>query len=322
MVRQVIKHGGGAYILATPMHYDKTRPLAVLTVLRIFIIEGLITIVVSFISTFFIVPFPQDSTFLSHADKALLLARLKEDGSEAPIDPLTPSRVLSFLGDWKIWAAILMYLGAMENANSITGFQPTILKGIGYTATGAQVRTIPVYFVAAVYSISLAHIAATLNRRFPFVLLGFGTIFVGVAIELAQPRAPGARYAGLFFMTAGAYLVMPLSVVSLAVNVEKGYKRSVALGAIVSFGNAGAFIGTNVFLKREEPHFRTGFGVGMGLCVVGFVAACVFFGALWRGNKRMDTKVREWDGNAEVGSGVVGGEEERRGERLAFKYSL
>jgi hypothetical protein len=184
------------------------------------------------------VPFPADSTFLSPPDKALLLARLKDDTGDAPPDPLTPSRILSHLRDWKIWVAILMYVGAAENANSITGFQPTILRGIGYTATGAQVRTIPVYLVAAVYSIGLAHLAAHLGRRFPFAILGFCTILAGLAVELAQPKAPGARYAGLFFMTAGAYLVMPLSVVWLAINVDKGYKRSVALGAIVCFGNS------------------------------------------------------------------------------------
>ena len=129
------------------------------------------------------------------------------------------------------------------------------------------------------------------------------------------------RYAGLFFMTAGAYLVMPLSVVWLAVNVEDGYKRSVALGAIVCFGNAGAFIGTNVFLKREEPRFRTGFAVGMGLCCMGIVAACGFFGGLWMGNRRRDgRKGGGVEGNG-IGTVFVDGNEEGN-EKERFRYSL
>jgi hypothetical protein len=257
---------------------------------RIFIIEGCLTIVISFLSYFFIVPFPEESTFLSAENKALLLARLKDDGGDVAHDKLSPRRILDILKDWKIWAAVLIYVGACENANSITNFQPTILKGLGYTATGAQVRTIPVYICAAVYSICLAYTAEYLHKRYLFCILGFCTIGVGLIVEITQPPAPGVRYMGLFFMTAGAYLVMPLSVVWIAINVGKGYKRSIALGAIVCFGNVGSFISTNVFLKREEPRFHTGFSTNLGLCCMGMVAATVLFGGMYTENRRRDAK--------------------------------
>ncbi|KAK7958696.1 hypothetical protein PG988_013544 [Apiospora saccharicola] len=211
-----------------------------------------------FASYFFIVPFPEGSTFLMPEDKDLLLARLRDDRDDvAHEDRLPARRLLDFLRDLKIWAAVVIYLGAAENANSITSFQPTILRGLGYDAAAAQVRTIPVYLAAAVYSIAMAYAAERLGQRYLFCMVGFGTIAAGLAVQIAQPRtSPGVRYMGLFFMTAGAYLVMPLAVVLIAVNVGKGYKRTVALGAIVCFGNAGSFIGTNVYLRREAhlPH--------------------------------------------------------------------
>ncbi|KAK6832877.1 Vitamin h protein [Apiospora arundinis] len=256
----------------------------------IFIIEGVITILVSFASYFFIVPFPEDSTFLAPEDKDLLLARLRDDGGAVSHDRLPASRLYKFFADWKIWTAVIIYLGAAENANSITSFQPTILRGIGYDAADAQVHTIPVYLVAAVYSISMGYAAERFRMRYVFCMIGFCTIAVGLAVQIAQPKAPGVRYMGLFFMTAGAYLVMPLSVVWIAINVGKGYKRTVALGAIVCFGNAGSFIGTNVYLKREEPTFRTGFSVGLGLCAVGMLAATVMFVGVLVANKRRDEK--------------------------------
>ncbi|KAK8112149.1 Vitamin h protein [Apiospora kogelbergensis] len=239
----------------------------------IFIIEGLITILVSFASYFFIVPFPADSTFLAPEDKDLLLARLRDDGGAVSHDRLPVSRLYEYFRDWKIWVAVIIYLGAAENANSITSFQPTILRGIGYEAADAQVHTIPVYLVAAVYSISMGYAAERLQKRYVFCVIGFGV-----------------RYMGLFFMTAGAYLVMPLAVVWIAINVGKGYKRTVALGAIVCFGNAGSFIGTNVYLKREEPTFRTGFSTGLGLCALGMLAATVMFMGVLIANKRRDKR--------------------------------
>jgi hypothetical protein len=264
-----------------------------LIICRIFIIEGCLTIIISCISWFFIVPFPENCTFFSPKDKALLLARLEADGGDIAHDKLSFKRVFGILQDWKIWAAIFIYFGACENANSITNFQPTILKGLGYTAAGAQVRTIPVYICAAVYSITLAYIAEYLRKRYVFAMIGFCTIAIGLIVEITQPPAPGVRYMGLFFMTAGSYLVMPISVVWIAINVGKGYKRSVALGAIVCCGNVGSFIGTNVFLKREEPKYHTGFSTNLEICCVGMLAATVMFGGFVMENKRRDMKWKE-----------------------------
>lgn len=205
-------------------------------------------------------------------------------------DRLPVSRLYEYFRDWKIWVAVIIYLGAAENANSITSFQPTILRGIGYEAADAQVHTIPVYLVAAVYSISMGYAAERLQKRYVFCVIGFCTIAVGLAVQIAQPKASGVRYMGLFFMTAGAYLVMPLAVVWIAINVGKGYKRTIALGTIVCFGNAGSFIGTNVYLKREEPTFRTGFSTGLGLCALGMLAATVMFMGVLIANKRRDKR--------------------------------
>jgi hypothetical protein len=240
-----------------------------------------------------IVPFPEDSKFLEPDEKALLLARLKDDGGAVAHDELPVRRLLDIFKDWKIWAAVFIYLGGAENANSIASFQPTILKGIGYTSTGAQIRTIPVYLVAAVFSLSFAYLSEYLQKRYIFCMVGFLTIIAGLIVEIVQPKQPGVRYMGLFFMTAGAYLVMPLTIVWIAINVGKGYKRTIALGAISSFGNAGAFISTNVFLKSEEPRFRTGFSTGIGLAAIGMIAATVMFVGTFLGNKRRDERREE-----------------------------
>lgn len=268
-------------------------------------------------SFFVIVPFAEDGEFLRPDEKALLLARLKDDGGAVAHDKLPPKRVVEIVKDWKIWAAVFIYLGAAENANSITSFQPTILKGIGYTSAGAQIRTIPVYLVAATFSLSLAYVSEYLRKRYLFCMIGFLTIVLGLVVEIVQPKQPGVRYMGLFFMTAGAYLVMPLTVVWTAINVGKGYKRTLALGAISSFKDAGAFIGTNVFLKSEEPKFRTGFSTGIGLAAIGMIAATVMFVRMYLGDKRRDERRKELPDVLDEGA------VEDLGERHPdFRYSL
>jgi hypothetical protein len=59
--------------------------------------------------------------------------------------------------------------------------------------------------------------------RYSFILCGCMLNMVGLAIELAQPREEGIKYLGLFFLTTGSYIVMPITVVLLSINVRKGY---------------------------------------------------------------------------------------------------
>jgi MFS family permease len=210
-----------------------------------------------------------------------------------------------------------MYIGAEENANSQVNFQPTILKGIGYTSNAAQVHSIPVYIVALVFSLFFAWLSERVRHRFAFALLGYATVLVGLSVILALPKRTNLRYMGLFFITSGAYLVMPLTVVWIAINVGKGYKRAVAIGAIIGFGNCGAFVASNVFITEEAPKYHTGFSTGLVFCCVGAAASTVYFLGCYFGNKRRDKR------RAELPAVLDEGSVEDLGEKHPdFRYQL
>jgi len=185
-----------------------------------------------------------------------------------------------------------MNLTVTEAANSLANFQPTILKGLGYTSTSAQIHTIPVYLVGAAFSVLFSHLSSRLNARFPFYLLGSSVLATGLVMEIAAhpTRSAQVRYAGMFLMACGAYLAMPISIIWTSINCSSGYKRAVALAAIINFGTAGAFVSSNVFLFREAPRFRTGFSVGLGLAGAGMVAAGITWWGCRRENGRRDNK--------------------------------
>jgi hypothetical protein len=267
-----------------------------LTASRIFVLEGCTTVLVAIVSFFLIVPFPEQSKFLAPEEKLLLLAKIEEDGASVANEKLD---LINALKDWKIWVAALAYMGAEENSSSVVAFQPTILNGLGYTASAAQIHTIPVYAVAWVMSMTCAVLADRLQQRYIFAMFGVVLTTIGLAIEIAQPKPAGARYAGMFFLTSGTYIIMPVIVVWLAINLGKGYKRTVGLGVLISVGNCGAFISSNVFLTNETPKFHTGFSTGMGMNMLcGFALTVLYFGLRMenqrRDRKRID-KTRESD---------------------------
>jgi MFS family permease len=189
--------------------------------------------------------------------------------------------------------SVIMNMGVTENANSLSNFQPTILKGLGYTATQAQVHTIPVYLVGAVFSVVFAYMSAWLHRRYYFYVLGFAVLATGLAVEIAYPPNPKVRYMGMFFIACGCYLAMPISIIWVSINCGSGNKRAVALAAIINFGTAGAFVSSNVFLFKETPRFHTGFSTGLGLACMGAVAATITWLGCKRENKQRDHKAAQ-----------------------------
>ncbi|KAL5119256.1 hypothetical protein ACEQ8H_002743 [Pleosporales sp. CAS-2024a] len=252
----------------------------------IFIIEGCITIFVSICCFPIVPPFPKDCKFLTPEEKTLMLARIQADGNQVSEENITISEALYYLKDWKIWTAVLMNMGVTENANSLSNFQPTILKGLGYTSTQAQVHTIPVYLVGAVFSVVFAYTSEWLHRRYYFYMMGFVVLVVGLAVEIAYPADPKVRYMGMFFIACGCYLAMPISIIWISINCGSGNKRAVALAAIINFGTAGAFVSTNVFMLKEAPKFKTGFSTGLGLAFMGAIAATI----TWYGCKQANKK--------------------------------
>jgi hypothetical protein len=114
-----------------------------------------------------------------------------------------------------------------------------------------------------------------IGLRYPFILFGCMLNTVGLAIELAQPREEGIKYLGLFFLTTGSYIVMPITVVLLSINVKKGYQRTAALGLLAPIGNCGAILSSNVFVTKEAPTYHTGFATGLGVNCVSLVGIIV-----------------------------------------------
>jgi hypothetical protein len=72
---------------------------------RVFIIEGLFTILLAIASFFLIVPLPENVTFLTPSEKIILLKRLEGDHLTAASEdktPLTLSQAIKTMTHWKV----------------------------------------------------------------------------------------------------------------------------------------------------------------------------------------------------------------------------
>lgn len=92
----------------------------------VFILEGILTCLVSFVIFFAIPDFPEDVKWLSETERAYVRARLQEDQGKSALErPITFKDVVNCFKDYKIFLGGLMYFGLIVPGKE----RPTLTRG-------------------------------------------------------------------------------------------------------------------------------------------------------------------------------------------------
>jgi cyanate permease len=159
-----------------------------------------------------VVDWPETSTFLTNEERALLLKRLALDVGEARMDILNRRSAKRIFTDWKIWCGVFMYMGVVNTGYATSFFIPTIIQEMGYTAAMSQVRSIPIFIVAAVAALLVAWSTDRMKHRYAFTNAGVVVGGVGYVILLNQRGVSvGVKYMACFFVTTGGYMTQPVT---------------------------------------------------------------------------------------------------------------
>lgn len=77
----------------------------------IFILEGITTVIIGIISVWLVHDFPDNATFLSEADRARVVRRLKADKqSSAEHEEFKMSYFWASIKDYKTWLSMMIYM--------------------------------------------------------------------------------------------------------------------------------------------------------------------------------------------------------------------
>ncbi|KAF3009856.1 hypothetical protein E8E13_010577 [Curvularia kusanoi] len=259
----------------------------------IFIIEGLLTVIISVLVFMFMPDFPEKSSFLSLTERQHLLAVLQQDKGNQKLD-FRRVNWLKTLTDYKIWFPTMMFFCCDMTAASISSFTPTILTELGWTSAHAQAMTVPIWINAMVFQVTGAFLSSRTGWRFPFIFFGVLCAMAGWIIQIVYSErgnvSAAVRYFGLFCMSGGTFLQMTMSTAWMSNNLRG--RASVAAGTaiVLGFGNCANFVATNVFIKAEAPYYPTAFRTGLAITVVGGVVCLSYAALLWRHNQKLARK--------------------------------
>ncbi|OMP83359.1 putative transporter C11D3.18C [Diplodia seriata] len=267
----------------------------------IFILEGLLTVVVSVIFFFLLPNFPEEANWLSEDEKRYVKARLQADqGRSAAERQITIRDVGRVFKDPKIWVGGFMYFGLIVPAYGYAYFSPAILKTYGYSAIQTQLHSVPPWAAAFGLAMTVAWLSDKTRHRFLFTLIPIAIAIAGFGILISVHDNVDVQYAGLFLVAMGCYSAMPVIVCWFNLNTGGHHRRSVASAWQVGFGNIGGIISVFAFLSKDAPDYIPGHSICIAFICLSALS-CTLYWVLcsWSNRKRDKTPTNlgltEWE---------------------------
>ncbi|OCH93492.1 MFS general substrate transporter [Obba rivulosa] len=253
----------------------------------IFILEGLLTCVVSATLYFVISDFPEDATWLSADEKEYVKARLYEDvGHSKRHEPLTLKTILSVFKDYKIIVGGFMYFGLIVPAYGYAYFAPSIIQSLGHGNIRTQLLSVPPWACAFVLAMLIATASDYFRHRFLFALAPTLIALTGFIILLVVHDNNHLQYGALFLSAMGTYSAMPVVVCWFNTNLAGHERRAVGTAWQIGFGNIGGIIATFSFLAQDAPKYISGYSICIAFICLGVLADVVYFCGVSVENRR------------------------------------
>lgn len=261
----------------------------------IFIIEGIVTVVVGVSVPWTLPDSPAAASFLSQSQKELIVSRLEQDsGTEAGRvetgESFQWSSLKSAMLDWRIWFTIFIYWGNTIPLYGFTYTVPTIINELGYTSAQAQLLTIPIYTAGAISTMALSRLSDRLKTRWPFIVFPYTLAlcgFIGL-LAIPHPALPGLTYGLLFAVPSGVYPGVLSLIAWISNNLSPTWKRAVGMAMMITLGNIGGIVGSNIYYSREAPHYWSGYGTSLSFLCAAITATFVLRWSYSKSNKERD----------------------------------
>ncbi|TFY63768.1 hypothetical protein EVJ58_g3074 [Rhodofomes roseus] len=282
----------------------------------IFIIEGLVTIVAGVLSFFIIQDFPDTARFLTEEERTFVVRASRRTARSA-------RRARSSSG-------MALYMGNEGPLYAIALFMPSIIDQLGYSATPANLLTVPVYVLACFVTCLVSWLADRYGGRGWW---NIGCMLVGGTgfIILIASRNAALSYFGVYLAACGVYPCVPNVIAWMSNNLEGSYKRAVSLGMIISWGNLNGAVSSNVYRAQDAPWYTLGHGILLIYIGISLICSTTFIILFARENRKRERGERDEvikgvneDRDDLVCNGVFASVEEARREKgdtwSGFRY--
>ena len=265
-----------------------------------FVVQGVATIVCAIPALFLLLDYPSNARQLDAKEREVAMARLHADfGSQDCLGHISHAKAfLDAVRNWRLW---LLCGGNMTivGCYSLNYFNPTLVRGLGYTGSMAQYSTspphppspnreltdlvtVPLYVAAFLIAVPVAILADRPNAHRPFLCasaLSLGALFCALSAGI-YTYVP--RYVFLVLINSMIWTANcpALSYASVSMGPLDPETRAISLAFVNALGNLAQIYGAYLFPAQDAPRYLRGFGAYAGLLAVGagiYVVAFLLF---------------------------------------------
>ncbi|CAK1364819.1 putative transporter [Cercospora beticola] len=239
----------------------------------IFILYGTATCIVSVLSWWVLVDFPEKIAlgtahktfqFLTKEEATWAIQRIEADRKDAMPTEFNLREYINNAWDLKLWVFSLLILCQATVGYGIGFALPFLLmEGMGFSLTVSQCLCTPPYVLAGVSTWFVAYYSDKWRIRSPFILVNSCFAFVGICL-IGYVETAGVRYFGVFLAAVAGLANAPCLLTWQANNVRGQWKRALVSTFAVGAGAIGGVIGSLVFKPGDTPHYT----MGIATCLV------------------------------------------------------
>jgi MFS family permease len=280
----------------------------------IFILDGLVTVLLATIAIYTLPVDVASARFLTEEEREYALRRLKADCELASTNDelvsgkidhsqefipnceylMSEEEVFEWRELWRgfldiqTWLLGLAFTGMVTGLYSFSFFFPTIVAGLGYSGTQAQLHTVPPFAIAVVLTVAVAIVGDRIKMRAPFVLALLPLTMMGYIIAITG-NTNIKRYIGSCFIAAGTYPSLPCLYAVIANNTGGHYKRATSTAMQAGFANASGFIATFIYTSDQAPRYIRGHTISVVLAAFAWILVALnILYCMWENKARRE----------------------------------
>lgn len=239
----------------------------------LFIIEGIPTVLLAFVTWFWLPDNIKKARFLTPREKqiaSIFVARNQQADPEGTGFKL--KECLQAFKEPKAFIPGLMYFGYNVSFASLPLFVPTIISQMGkFSSVTSNGLSAPPYLLCFFTILLITFLSDHFKVRGPFVVLCSWTAAIGFILQ-ATLKDVASRYIGIF-LSVQIFVCVPLTLAWVANIHQTESKRAGGNVILATIGQCGPLLGTNVFPDSQKPYYHKGMWISAGMCLfVGFMA--------------------------------------------------
>ncbi len=130
---------------------------------------------------------------------------------------------------------------------AVSLFTPTIVHDLGFSATNAQLLSVPPFLLAGLSTYIVSAWSDRVNLRGPFLATGAMVSMIGYIIAYTTSK-PGPGYTAAIIAACGSFPCIAISLAWAGGNAGGNMKRGIVLAVVGGVGNIG---GCTFLLRRR-----------------------------------------------------------------------